>query len=76
MPDSNSSQTSSVASDAFVKEVHQAMCEQLAIKGQTQVKTARDVYYRHGIIPTDDEVHDLIVRVRRLYASDYADTGI
>lgn len=63
-------------SDAFVQEAYRAMHEKHALNGQMQMETARQVFYRHGIVASSDDLRALILRVRRLHASNYPDTGI
>lgn len=62
--------------DAFVDEAFKAMKERQALKGQLQIETARQVFYNHGLIASSDDLRELMLLVRRKYASQYEDTGI
>lgn len=64
------------SSPAFVEKAYQAMRDQQALKGQLQLETARNLFYAHGIIASTDDLHALMLQVRRLYAAKHLDTGV
>lgn len=65
-----------IMSDAFVENAFEVMKNRQATQGQLQIETAREIFYQHGLIASNDELHALMLRIRRKYAHRFEDTGI
>lgn len=55
-----------ILSDEFVQSAFVEMDRAMKESGYGHVQTARHIFYRHGLIATNEEVFALIHRVRRL----------
>lgn len=65
-------------SEDFVQEAYRVTREAAHTAGKSHVQTIRAMFYKNGIVATDDEVFKLLRRLRPVFSAPYGydDSGV